>query len=374
MINGKWFEQGSAASTNAALVVHGDQFQLSIESDSMMQTIKHGGLSEIAVSDRLGNVQRKLTFDDGSVFSTTDNDAVDQCFPTSNKANRFLHSLESNLSFVLVALVLTVVFAFSFFKWGVPAISASIAEALPQKANDVIGLHTFEFLDNYLFDESAISEERQNEIRAHFEQKLVSSYQSQEKIDFALHFRGWSSNGVGIPNALALPSGDIIVTDKFIELSESQNEIDSVLLHEIGHIAHRHSLKMVIQSTMVTTIVMTVTGDANGLADMGIGLGALLLSANYSRDYESEADQFAFDKMLEIGIDPIAFANIMQRMADYSVEFMGSGEKEDDSPAKKDSADSKISDYLSTHPETDQRKKNAERYSNCFKQNLKSCL
>ena len=376
MINGKWFEQGSAASTDAAIVVQGDQFQLRIESESITQTIKQGGLGDIVVSDRLGNVQRKLTFDDGSVFSTSDNDAVDRHFHGSSKANQFLHTLESNLSFVLVALVLTVVFAFSFFKWGVPAISSSIAEALPQKTNNVIGSHTFEFLDKYLFDESAIDEERQNEIRSHFEQKLVSSYQSQEKIEFTLHFRDWSSDGVGIPNALALPSGDIIVTDKFIELSENQNEIDSVLLHEIGHIAHRHSLKMVIQSTIVTTAIMTITGDANGFADMGVGLGAILLSANYSRDYESEADQFAFDKMLEIGIDPIAFSNIMQRMTVYSEELMGSGKQRDetvDTSDKDDSTDSKISDYFSTHPATDKRKENAQRYSNCFKQGFKTC-
>lgn len=377
MINGKWFEQGSAASNDAALFVQGDKFQLKIEAESLPQKIKLGDLRDIVVSDRLGNVQRKLTFDDGSVFSTTENDAVDQYLLTSNKANRFLHTLESNLSFVLVALVLTIVFAFSFFKWGIPAISSSIAEALPQKTNNIIGSHTFEFLDKYIFDESAINEERQSEIRTHFEKKLVSSYQSQEKIDFTLHFRDWSSDGHGIPNALALPSGDIIVTDKFIELSENQNEIDSVLLHEIGHIAHRHSLKMVIQSTIVTTVIMTLTGDTNGFADMGVGLGSLLLSANYSRDYESEADQFAFDKMLEIGVDPIAFANIMQRMMDYSEELTRTGRQKDetnDKPDKEESADSKISDYFSTHPATDKRRENAERYSNCFKQGFKTCL
>ena len=243
-----------------------------------------------------------------------------------------------------------------------------------QKTNNVIGAHTFKFLDEYLFDESAIDEERQNEIRTHFEQKLVSSFQTQEKIDFNLHFRDWSSNGQGIPNALALPSGDIIVTDKFIELSENQNEIDSVLLHEIGHIAHRHSLKMVVQGTIVTTAIMTITGDVNGLADMGIGLGSLLLSANYSRDFETEADQFAFDKMLEIGIDPIAFSNIMRRMTEYSEELMGSGKQKNETPDKEVSDESKLSDYFSTHPETDKRRENAQRYSNCFKQGLKTCL
>jgi len=376
LINGKYFEQGSAASTDVALVVQGDQYQLSIEVESETQIIKQGKLIHIEVSDRIGNIQRKLTFNDGSVFSTEDNDAVDHYIFTSYKPNQFLHSLESNLSFVLVALALTVVFAFSFFKWGVPAVSSTVAEALPQKTNNVIGAHTFDFLDKFVFEESVIDEARQNEIRSHFEQKLVSSFNDLEKIEFTLHFRDWSSGDVSIPNALALPSGDIIVTDKFIELSENQNEIDSVLLHEMGHIAHRHSLKMVIQSTIVTTSIMTIAGDASGLADMGIGLGALLLSANYSRDFESEADLFAFEKMLEIGIDPIAFANIMQRMMEYTEEAMRGGSQESersDTAENETSADSKVSDYFSSHPATEKRNENARRYSDCFKQNLKTC-
>jgi len=372
LINGKWFEQGSAASQDATLFVEGDHYQLRV--DSSTHTLKKGSLADIDISGRLGNVPRNLTFDDGSVFSTTENDAVDQLLQSSNKVSKLLHTLESNLSFVLIALVVTVVIAFSFFKWGVPAASSTIAEALPQRTNDVIGYHTFDFLEKYIFDESTIDEGRQNTIRSHFHKKLVSSYQNQDEIDFTLHFRSWTSNGQGIPNALALPSGDIIVTDKFIELSQNQNEIDSVLLHEIGHIAHRHSLKMVTQSTIVTTAVMMMTGDVNGVADMGIGLGSLLLTANYSRDFESEADQFAFDKMLEIGIDPIAFANIMRRMMDYSEELISRGSEEDDASDNKNLDKSSTSDYFSTHPATDKRLENAERYSKCFKQNSNPCL
>lgn len=362
LIEGKWFEQGSAAFSDAALILNGDLYQLK----TLSGITKQGSLSEIKVSDRLGNVQRKLSFQDGSVFSTSDNDGVDKIFISVKKTNRFIHKLETNLSFVFIALLVTLVLSFSFFKWGIPTISYGLAEALPQKTNDIIGAHTFSFLDKYVFEESSLEEDRKNQIRKHFKQKLEPSYQSSEKINFTLHFRSMD----GIPNALALPSGEIVLTDKFVELSESQDEIDSVLLHEIGHIAQRHSLKMVIQSTIVTTIIMLVTGDANAVADMGIGLGSILLSSNYSRNYESEADQFAFEKMLELEIDPIAFATIMRRITDYSEKEFGSKP----SKSKKDKAtDSEISDYFSTHPATNKRTENAERYSECFKKGLKIC-
>jgi len=74
---------------------------------------------------------------------------------------------------------------------------------------------------------------------------------------------------------LALPSGDIVLTDKFIELSENQDEIDAVLLHEMGHVIHRHGLEMVIEGTLVTVAGMLIVGDSNGLADMGVELGSL---------------------------------------------------------------------------------------------------
>ena len=56
---------------------------------------------------------------------------------------------------------------------------------------------------------------------------------------------------VEIPNALAFPSGDIVLTDKFVQLSKNQDEIDSVLLHEMGHVVHRHGLEMLIEKELL---------------------------------------------------------------------------------------------------------------------------
>jgi len=231
LIKGQLFKSGSAAFCNAALFVDGEHYQLKTETESP----KVGLISDIQVSDRIGNVQRKLTFDDGSVFSSDDNDAIDIAFASKNKVKSLIHTLESKLSFVFIALIVTGVFAFSFVKWGIPAISTGIANALPQKTNDLIGAHTFDFIDEYLFDESQLDTERQEQIRSHFKRKLETSHITDEKINYTLHFRDWNYAGEGIPNALALPSGDIIVTDKFIELTENQDEIDP------KHYCYHHS-------------------------------------------------------------------------------------------------------------------------------------
>ena len=194
--------------------------------------------------------------------------------------------------------------------------------------------------------------------------------ESDTDITYTLHFRRW---GQGIPNAFALPSGDIILTDTFVELSETQEEIDSVLLHEMGHVVHRHSLQMVVQGAFVTLAVVMLTGDANALVDAGVGLGSLLLSTGYSRGHESEADLYAFNKMLVAGIDPIHFSNIMARMTGYMEEQETDFDSQESKQASLDEDENELLDYLSTHPKTQYRINEAKRYSDCFKRGLKSC-
>lgn len=376
IIAGVWHEQGSAAQIAAELHFDKANFQLKTQTEAT----QFGSISSIHVSDRLGNIERKLTLPDGSVFSTKDNQLVDSIFKKQIKSNGIIHAIESNIGWVIVALVLTVVVGLSFFKWGVPAASHAIAHALPQKSGDLIGANTLSFLDKAIFDPSQLDEAQQHKIREHFLNSLLSFNRSDKAINYTLHFRAWGEGDNAIPNALALPSGDIILTDKFVELSKNQDEIDSVLLHEIGHIEHRHTLEMVVQSTLVTAAVALFTGDASGAADMGIGLGSLLVSTNYARDHESEADQYAFEKMLQIGIDPTSFADIMDRITSVAHNNEDEPNEQSDDVDKSESAqngpkssEDGFLDYFSTHPSTAKRIQQAKRYAQCYKKGLQVC-
>lgn len=365
-IKGQWYPQGSAVKLTATFLCQHNRYTIEVEDGQAF----YGMLETIDVSSRLGNIERKLTLEDGSVFATSDNDAVDTLIKPLGDSSGFLHSLESKLSWVVVALAVTVFAGYGFFKWGVPWASTQIAHALPQKTNELITANTLEFLDKYMFEETELDAQQQEQIRNHFFSNLVP-LEDDTDITYTLHFRDWNRGGTSIPNAFALPSGDIILTDKFVELSKVQQEMDSVLLHEMGHVAHRHSLQRVIQATFVTTAVMLIAGDTSGIADMGLGLGSLLVSSNYSRGHESEADEYAFKKMLVAKIDPNHFAAIMARMTDYMKVEMG---HEDEQEQAKDQAEEgKLLDYLSTHPSTEQRIKQAQRYSDCFKQGLTVC-
>jgi len=373
MIEGKWYAEGSAASHAARLSVHGNEYKLEVENGTSYE----GALRELHVGNRLGNVERKIILADGSLFATRNNDAVDIAFKNQLKTNRLIHTLESKYRWVFIALIVTVLTAFAFFKWGVPWTSKKIAHALPEKTNQVIAANTLDFLDDYMFKKTTVSTDKMEKIRKHFHAKIVPLSTENKEIVYKLHFRSWSDGNLSIPNALALPSGDIILTDKFVELCESQDEMDSVLLHEMGHVVHRHTLEMVIEGTFVSVAVMLIVGDSNGLVDMGVGLGSLLVSSSYSRGHESEADMYAFKHMLTAHIDPVSFSHIMNRMTKYMAGQTSSKKKEskENKEQHKEVKESKGSllDYLSSHPNTKKRVDIAKQFSECYKKGLRTC-
>ena len=364
MISGKWYAKGSSAQVDATLLVTEDSFILKVKDGMNYSALLH----TLDVEGRLGNVTRKITLEDGSVFATQDNDAIDLAFKKQLPGKGLLHSLESNMHWVITSIALTLILGFGFFKWGVPWASEKIAHALPHETNQLIASNTLDFLDEYVFEESKISEEQKQKIRIHFMSQIVPLAASNDEIKYKLHFRLWKDADLSIPNALALPAGDIILTDKFVQLCENQEEMDAVLLHEMGHIEHRHSLTMLIESTFVAVAVMMIVGDSNGFADTGAGLGSLLVSSNYSRGHESQADLFAFKHMLHVKRDPIVFSNIMNRMTVYMQTATNSTNKQ-----KKGEPEASILDYLSSHPNTKQRVEIARQYSECFHKGLTTC-
>lgn len=358
-LQGHYYPQGSSERLSASFEITEDRFTLHTEAG---QTVE-GDKGQLRVSDRLGNVERKIFFEQG-VFTTSNNDVVDHLFSQDNLWARMIHTVESNLAWVFVALIVTVFSGYGFINYGVPWAGKKIAHMLPHETNEVIAKQSFEFLDEYILSPSHLNEERQEALKTHFEQNLVQTlFPQQTEVDYQLHFRRWGDEEGEIANALALPSGDIIVTDEFVQLAHNQHEIDAVLLHEIGHVVERHSLQMMVQTTMLATVIMMVTGDSSGLADMGVGLGSLLVNSHYSRGHETDADRYAFQKMLELGIDPIAFSNIMTRLEEtMSPESKHQHHDEDN-----------WLDYLSTHPATQQRIEQAARFKACYDQGLIQC-
>ena len=118
----------------------------------------------------------------------------------------------------------------------------------------------------------------------------IRSYYDQTPV--TLHFRNAPDIGA---NAFALPGGDVVVTDGLVELATSPEQVAAVVAHELGHVAHRHGLRNMVQASILAALVSYWTGDFSSLATAG---ATAVLSAAYSRDFEREADDYGADLVI----------------------------------------------------------------------------
>ena len=133
------------------------------------------------------------------------------------------------------------------------------------------------------------------------------------------------------PNAFALPGGYIYVTRGLLTLVNSEDELASVVGHEIGHVAAKHSVQKISRQgpfTLVTNLVAGITGMVSPLVGSIIGgvgeFAQSLVFAPYSRGQETEADRVGQDIASRAGWDPAAlsaFLNTLER----EVELMNDG-------------------------------------------------
>ncbi len=121
-------------------------------------------------------------------------------------------------------------------------------------------------------------------------------------------------------NGFSLPGGHVYVTTALLKLA-NENELASVLAHEVGHIVARHSLKTLKQSQEYDEIAKQLgelTGVAGDVArDLGVALGQIVgagFLTVHSRDEEREADFLGVRAMPRAGFDPQGMITMFQKL------------------------------------------------------------
>lgn len=358
-INGHWYPARSSSQQQAVLNVSNDTFSLLVNGEE-----RHSGsIHDLKVSDRTGNIARRITLPDESLFETDDNDQVDAALTLNNHTDGrsgVLHRLESSWRWVAVGVVVTAGVTFSFFKWGLPAAAMGVAHSLPISVHEAVADGTLETLDEWILQDTQLSQDQQNEVRTRFD--TLAANLDTDGFTLKLHFRDMH----GMPNAFALPSGDIVVTDALVALADPPEELDAVLYHEVGHVVERHGMQHAIQASTMTLIVTLAIGDLSGVGELLVSLPVFLMQSSYSRKSESSADQYAFREMVEQNMDPRHFASIIRKLGAFSGTDDDADKKSDDiegvEPTTEDD-EAKLTDYLSSHPGSEDRAIDAETYS-----------
>lgn len=298
-----------------------------------------------AIEPRLGNTSREISFEDDQLFVCDHCDEIDKLrsWQTSHLSNRnsWLYYLENNLKLICLSTILTVIFLYGIVAFGIPHTARAMAHNVPYFTSERL-VSSLDVLDKTVFKASKLSPQRQQEIR-----NLVSPYLlNHESVNLKLVFRSGMK-----ANALALPNGVIVFTDDFVNLTQSNDELISILFHELGHLKHKHMTQRIIQDAMLTIIVVFLTGDVETF-DLLTGLPTLLLDLAYSREFETEADTYALTLLGKHNISLRSFADAMTNLENYYIHE-GVGE-----------SSTTMSEFFSTHPKTSKRIKLAEGFEN----------
>jgi len=148
-------------------------------------------------------------------------------------------------------------------------------------------------------------------------------------------------------NAFAGPGGYIGVNSGLILTTRSEDELASVLGHEIAHVTQRHlprafehqqRMTMPTIAAMLGAIILGAYGggDAGVAAITAVQAGAVQNQIDFTRQNESEADRIGIQTLAASGFNPQAMADFFERMHQ----------------ASRFSAGEQLPGFLRTHPVT----------------------
>ncbi|WP_407333692.1 M48 family metallopeptidase [Enterovibrio sp. 27052020O] len=124
-------------------------------------------------------------------------------------------------------------------------------------------------------------------------------------------------------NAFALPGGKIGVYTGLLKVAKTQDQLASVIGHEIGHVMANHGSERVSSSVaansalQITSIALGASGTANSdmiMAGLGLGVNVGVLLP-FSRAHESESDLIGVQLMNDAGFDPKESVQLWKNMA-----------------------------------------------------------
>src|SRR5687768_1364815 len=178
----------------------------------------------------------------------------------------------------------------------------------------------------------------------------IQSGLSNARDDFTITLLNSSVN-----NAFAIPGGYVYTTRQLVALMNNEAELAAVLGHEIGHVAARHSAKR--QRTATRNSILGVLGQVLGsvvgggfgnLIAQGAQMAPQLLTLQYSRGQETQADDLGIRYLRGAGYDPRAMSTVLASLAN-----------ENALEARMKGTQNRVPEWASTHPDPASRVRTA---------------
>ncbi|MDZ5647404.1 M48 family metallopeptidase [Nitrospirillum sp. BR 11828] len=242
--------------------------------------------------------------------------------------------LEKSWRVALLSLPVILAAGAATWFWGVPLAADQVADMVPLEVERSISDQALQLLLQGKDTDTKVPLERQKALQ----RTLAAMVGPDNAAHYWLSFL--NSPIIG-PNAFALPGGDIVVTDQLVDLLDDE-EIAAVLAHEVGHVQHRHGLRMALRASGMSVLAAATLGDMGSAGQLLLATPVLLTTLHYTRGFEAEADAAALAWLTRDGRSPCAFARALRKIV-ASPAVKGAG------------GDGAIPSWLRSHPMTEER-------------------
>lgn len=127
-------------------------------------------------------------------------------------------------------------------------------------------------------------------------------------------------------NAFALPGGTVGTHLGLIALTQTPDELASVLAHELSHVTQRHIARsfansrrqsmMAVAGMILGVLAASRANSPDGVSAAIVGSQAASVQGqlNFSRDMEREADRVGFSVLTQAGFAPLGMAAMFERL------------------------------------------------------------
>jgi predicted Zn-dependent protease len=154
----------------------------------------------------------------------------------------------------------------------------------------------------------------------------------------------------GALNAFASAAGHITIFSGLIANLSGEEELASVIAHELAHVSERHIAKSIEQGKLVGAgsllgILAAVLVGSQGGGDkanalvLGSVAGAQAMQLKYTRENERDADQYGLGYLVDAGFSPNGMISAFEKIR--RLEWMAGG--------------GDVPSYLTTHPGMNER-------------------
>ena len=209
---------------------------------------------------------------------------------------------------VMVSTLVLLAMIFVSYKHVLPLAARGVVALLPASADEALGEAALSSIDGSgIMKPTTLGADKQRAVRVAFAQ-AVARLPARDVPIYRLEFR---KSAIG-PNAFALPGGPIVLTDELYERVDGDPAIlIGVLGHELGHLRHRHGMRMLVQASVLSAAAGALYGDFSTLFSQ---IPVLLGQASYSRGFEHEADVDSVRLMKASGVSPAVMARFFVRV------------------------------------------------------------